>query len=34
MGIELDTRGWEIVGATTDNRFFCVEHGVLAVLQP
>jgi hypothetical protein len=32
MGTELDTRGWDIVGTTTDNRFFCVEHGVLAVL--
>jgi hypothetical protein len=32
MGVEIDTRAWNVVGITTNSRFFCVERGVLAVM--
>lgn len=30
--IDVDTRGWEVVGSTANSRFFHVEAGVLAAL--
>jgi hypothetical protein len=30
--LEVDTRGWEVVGSTANSRFFHVEPGVLAAL--